>query len=140
MQRRTRIIFALLFVFVAIFFAFWYVLNKPHRSVDQEVSIPVTASEIFSAYNTNEATANNLYLDKVIAVSGEINEIRTNQDGNPAILLKSDDPLFGVSCTMKESVNNLKTGVKVTIKGICSGFTSDVVLRDCIIDDHNKND
>jgi hypothetical protein len=139
MQHKKKIIIAIALVAViAIFFAIWYVLNKPHRSVEDEASIPVTASEIFSAYSTNETTANNQYLDKTIAVKGEIVEIKKNQDDNMVLVLKSGDPLFGVACTMKKPVDNFKTGDHVTIIGICSGFTSDVVLRDCIVSDSKQ--
>jgi uncharacterized protein YpmB len=139
MQRKKKIIIAIALVLViAIVFSVWFALNKPHRSVEDEVSIPVTAIKIFSAYTTNETTANNQYLDKTIAVTGEIMEIKKNQEDNTVLVLKSEDPLFGVACTMKKFEGNFKAGDQVTIIGICSGFTSDVVLRDCIVSDSKQ--
>jgi uncharacterized secreted protein with C-terminal beta-propeller domain len=133
MQGKKKVLIGVLLVIAVILISFWYIFNKPHRSVEGEVSIPVTASEIFSAYNSNESKANALYLDKTISVSGEIAEIKKNQDNKMVLVLKSGDPIFGVACTLKEPTDTLKTGNQVTVKGICSGFASDVVLRDCII-------
>lgn len=138
MQGKKKVLIAVLLVIVAILISYWYVFNKPHRSVEDEVSIPVTASQIFSDYNNNESQANALYLDKAISVTGEITEIKKNQENKMVLILKSGDPIFGVACTLKESSDKLKTGNQVTIKGICTGFASDVVLRDCIVADSEQ--
>jgi uncharacterized secreted protein with C-terminal beta-propeller domain len=133
MQGKKKVLIAVLLIIAIVLIAFWYIFNKPHRSVEDEVSIPVTASEIFSAYNSDETHANALYLDKIISVSGEIAEIKNNQDNKMVLVLKTTDPIFGVACTLKESTDKLKSGNQVTVKGICSGYASDVVLRDCIV-------
>ena len=82
----------------------------------------------------NEAEANKQFLDKAISVHGTVQEIITNQQGQPVILLATGDPIAAVSATLRDQPNiQLKNGDHITIKGICSGFASDVVLRECIL-------
>ena len=107
--------------------------NKKHRSVENERAIELTAIDLFTAYETNETEANTKYLDKTLAVSGVISEITTNQDGNQVIILGTDDPIFGIHCTLVEENKNVIVGNAVTIKGICTGYLSDVVLTSGIL-------
>ena len=114
--------------------AAWYFFNKPHRDVSSEKAVPIKADSLFHMFSTNENKANALYLDKAIAVTGTINEIGKNQDGKPVIILKTADPLYGIACTLKNDEVSYAPGSSVSLKGICSGYTTDVVLRDCIIE------
>jgi hypothetical protein len=111
----------------------YMVWNKPRRKVENEKGIAVSAAQIVSEYQQNEAEANKKYLDKAIQVTGNISEIKNNQDGKPTIMLTSDDPFAGVFCTLKKASGNIKTGSVVTIKGICSGMLSDVRLREAVV-------
>ena len=134
MQSRKKLFPILLVLILAALGGLWYVFNKPHRSVTTESTIPVTASEIFAAYSADETKANALYLDKALSVTGDLAEVKKNQEGKTVLVLKTDDPIFGVTCTLSEDAADLQTGKSIKVKGICSGFTSDVVLRDCIVD------
>jgi tRNA_anti-like len=46
------------------------------------------------------------------------------------VLLKTDDLMFGVNCTMEDDAQ-VKTGEQISIKGICTGYLTDVVLIRC---------
>lgn len=132
-MRRTLVISLLIFSALAVL-AIFYFFNKPHRNISNETAIAITADSLFKAYE-NENNANALYLDKALTVSGLVNEMSKNQQGQDVILLRTDDPLFGVACTVKKGQTvSVKQGEKITVKGICSGYTSDVVLRDCIVE------
>jgi hypothetical protein len=123
----------LLLIFGIAILAFAYFFNKPGRDVTNETSISVTASKLYKAFTDDETKANNEYLDKAISVNGTIGEINTNQQGQTIIIFQTDDPMFGVACTLKENKGlKFNKGSDIVLKGICSGFTSDVVLRDCI--------
>ncbi len=127
--------FILLAGIVLVFIAFsaWYVFLKPGRSIKQEQANAVKAEDIYNAYLGNENSANLLYLDKALIVTGYIAEVNTNQQGQQVIVLQTSDPIFGIVCTMSNPVN-AATGKEVRIKGFCTGYTTDVVLRDCIIE------
>jgi hypothetical protein len=112
--------------------------NKPHRSVADEVAIEVSSSDLFQQFETNEEAGNTKFLDKAILVSGEVAEIVTNQEGKTVVILATDNPLFGVSCTMEGSSDDVQIGSTVTIKGICVGYLSDVVINRAIITKRNE--
>lgn len=118
-------------IIAGIFFAAWMLYNKPHRSVADEDYITVQASTLFNAYQNNEAEANQAHLNKVLEVSGVVSSITTNSEGLPIIMLTSADPIFGINCTMDTKVGNINVGDSVVIRGICTGYLSDVVLIQC---------
>ncbi len=116
----------------------YLVYNKPHRDPATEKSIKVSSIELFKAFENNEMEANKLYLDKVLEVNGKITEVTTNQNGIPVVALETEDVLFGVRCTMKNAEQNAKVGEDVTIKGICTGYLSDVIITNAIKVEANK--
>ena len=111
----------------------FYMWNKPARDVTEEKGIQITAIAIFDSFTVNENRANALYLNKAIQVTGEVTEIKTNQAGEPVVYLKSNDPVFGVNCTFKENPGAIVKGSTITFKGICTGFTADVVINRGVI-------
>lgn len=131
MKKRT-----ILFVFLALVLigivVVYFVWNKPHETVDNKKGLAIKSEVLSNAFITNEQQANTTYLNKILEVSGTVEEISTNQDNNTVILLRSDDPLSGVQCTMKEKAE-IKQGDAVTIKGFCNGYTTVVLLSDCVI-------
>lgn len=134
MTRKKIIITTLILVLITLSYGAWYIFNKPHRSLEDAQTVTVSADTLLAAYLRDEKLANIIYLDKALAVNGEIAELTTNQSGQSVIILKTQDPMSGVVCTLQETpLTVLQTGEKVRIKGFCSGFITDVVLRDCQI-------
>jgi hypothetical protein len=107
--------------------------TREHRMVEQEQYTSMNAQQLFLAFEENEAQANTKFLNQVIEVKGVISEVLTNQENNTVVVLKSNDPLFGISCTLEQPTIRLREGDSLIVKGICTGFLSDVVLTDCII-------
>lgn len=106
--------------------------NKPHRNVADEEAVRADAVELFHAFESDEQQANLTYLDKVLEVRGTVSEILTNQEGKTVVVLKTNDPIFGISCTMTDPVS-VQRGANVAIKGICTGYLSDVVITNGIL-------
>lgn len=102
--------------------------NKPHRDPSTESALQISAMELFRSFETNEAEANGRYLDKVLEVSGKITEITTNQESIPVIVLETENPMFTVRCTMENPETTVSVGDIVKIKGICTGYLSDVII------------
>ena len=111
----------------------WYVFLKPGRNIQHEKTINVNAAAVYQAYLEDEKKANLLYLDKALTVTGKISEVKTNQQGQQVIVLETNDPIFGVVCTMSKPID-VSAGKEIKIKGFCTGYATDVVLRDCIIE------
>lgn len=134
MSNRLRTVVIIFILFIVAGFTVGYIMwNKPHRKVENEKGIEVTASQLVKDYQFSEAEANKKYLDKAVQVTGTVKEIKNNQDGNPTITLASDDAFTGVFCTLKEKPGNVTVGSTVVIKGICSGMLSDVRLREAVL-------
>ncbi len=112
----------------------YFIWNRPHRDIkNEETSIRITADSLFAAYSANEQSANKLYLDKAVEVKGKVAEVKTNSENKTVIILQTADPMFGVNCTMEQAGTSVKSGDEVEIKGICTGFLSDVVLNRCYL-------
>lgn len=111
----------------------YYFFNKKPAQVEDIKSEAITATSLVKAFEADEAAANKQYLNKVMDVSGTVQEISQNQDGQMVVVLASDEnPLSGVQCTMREAIANIKVGDQLTIKGFCNGFVMTVILSDCI--------
>ena len=111
----------------------YFMWNKPRRDVTDEKGVEVTASQLVKEYQANETQANTQYLDKAIQVSGQVIDVKTNQEGKVTVMLASDDAMTGVFCTLKEKEPLPVAGSSIVIKGICSGMLSDVRLREAVI-------
>jgi hypothetical protein len=114
------------------YYAFVYMKNN-HRSVENEKAVTVSATDLLKAYQTNEPKANTDYLNKAVSVNGVVQETTINQDGQTAVLLKTEDAFAGVFCTLTIKDTTIATNSIVTIKGICIGYSGDVKLKDAIL-------
>lgn len=110
--------------------------NKPHRNASGEAYVSIQAAELFNLFETNEAQANENYLDKIIEVHGVVSAASVNQQGTKVLILESTDPMFGVSCTLANTKIDFHPGDNVRLKGFCKGYLSDVVLTDCVVVKH----
>ena len=107
--------------------------TKPHRSVEDEKAITIVATELFNAYEKNETAANTKYLNQMLEVTGKVSEVSTNMDSKKVVVLETSNLVFGVRCTMQDSLVSIQVGATTTIKGICTGYLSDVVITNGIL-------
>ena len=115
----------------------YYLYNKPHENVSKaKADFEMTAVELFSAFEADEAASNQKYLDKFIQVEGTINEVKEDEEGFPVLFLDGGGMLFGVKCNLdrlsEHERTNFTQGESVVLKGICTGMLSDVVLDRCV--------
>lgn len=128
-----RNIFFTLGCFVVVILAglLLFLYNKPSRNVVREKAIPVTATELYQKFTSNELQANQVYLNKVLQVSGQVLEVKHTQNAGKVVVLNTGDPLFGVACSLDNAQileSAVKPGEKIIVKGVCTGYLSDVVL------------
>ena len=94
----------------------------------------ISAVDIVKEYQANEDASNKKYLNKAVEVTGELLEAQKNEVGNPVLSIKGVDAFSGVSCTLKGTTPvELKAGTTVTVKGVVTGFLSDVTIIEAII-------
>lgn len=107
--------------------------TKPHRDVQHIKAIKVAAMKLVSDYEANEAQANAEYLDKVLEISGQIIDVSKNQNGETVISLDGTG-MGTVRCTLEGNVQHeIKPKAQVVIRGICTGYLTDVILVRSII-------
>ncbi|NDK56632.1 OB-fold protein [Pontibacter fetidus] len=112
--------------------------NKPHRdTASAESDFAVAAPVLLQEFTTDEAAANQKYLDKVVAVRGKVKTMVPDEEGNINLTLDANNAMSGVICTIPktdaESAANVKAGDEVTVKGVCTGVLMDVVLIRCVV-------
>ncbi len=113
----------------------YYMYNKPVESLeDKEADVTISADQLIADYEADEKTANEKYLGKVVVVSGKITDI-TNEEGKKKVNLETSNPISVVICEMEENkkTNNLKAGDMIKVKGMCSGYLSDVILVQSVV-------
>jgi hypothetical protein len=135
-----KAIIALILFAVAIIAAFivWkWVFKKSDINVSsQKAIIEIEAAVLTHEFENNEEVSNANYLGKIITVSGIVNSI-TNDEKNVNVYLKNEDELSGVMCSLDKSTfdaDQIKTGNRVKIKGICAGYLMDVQLNKCSLE------
>ncbi|MDZ4822640.1 MAG: hypothetical protein SH856_04210 [Flavobacteriales bacterium] len=110
----------------------YYLWNKPHREAAGEKAVAtLTADELLSQYEADETASNTKYIDKVVEVSGKVSVAETDAAGNAVVQLETSSPMGVVHCTYSPGEKSSAAGTEITLKGICSGFLSDVQLTKC---------
>ena len=115
----------------------YFMYNKPHADMHRAASdFTMTSQELFAAFESDEAAANQKYLDKVLQVTGEVLETSTDEEGLVTVNLDGGGMMFGVICKLDPLSDPARTtfpsGAEVTFKGICTGMLMDVVLVRCV--------
>jgi hypothetical protein len=111
----------------------FYLYNKPVASLQNKTpDVEVTAAQLVSEYENNEQTANEKYLGKLVQVSGTI-AATLNEEGKQKLHLDSGNPMSLVICEAEEgkSWGDAAPGDEIKIKGLCSGYLTDVILVQC---------
>ena len=117
-----------------------FALKEYNRGVEgaasMEAAATVTASDLLTAFTTDEAAATAKYVgtsEQAVQVSGAIRSMEPTGDGKVTVVLETGDPLAGITCEFTEAdvPGTWRSGTNVTIKGICTGILMDVVLVRC---------
>jgi hypothetical protein len=115
------------------YYAFVYSKNRKFDMVNAE-GTSIEAVTLVKAFQENEAEANKNYLDKVLLISGSVSATDQTQTGDRTLTLSSDDPFAGVMVTLDSTeAAAINMNDKVTVKGFCKGFLSDVVITSAIV-------
>jgi hypothetical protein len=111
----------------------YFMYNKPHMNVaETSPDFTLSADDLFAEYQLDEKAANTKFLEKIILVNGTVNQSNFENSAEPNIVLIAADGEGTVTCGFKPenlaSIQNLKSGDKITIKGQCKGMTGDAAL------------
>ena len=113
----------------------FYLYQKPVESLEsKKPDIIADAAKLISDYEADEQKANDTYLGKIVQVNGKIATVST-ENGKNKIQLETPNPISMIICEMEDGidVSILQPGEQATLKGVCSGYLSDVILVQCTI-------
>jgi tRNA_anti-like len=118
-----RTLLALVIIGAGAGFYIWkYVYNKPHQNVAEAKAIKVAATELYTAFVKDSASANKTYTGKVLEISGEVVKSELDQQQNVFVHLKAGEDGSIINCSMEEKVAPFKAGDKISLKGVCDGY------------------
>lgn len=89
---------------------YWYVFHKPHRDLQNEdTAYSLNAPTLVQEFSANQAMADSLYVDQLIALRGVISELEDR-----ALILAP-----GVYCSLDSTATmpSLKVGDSVALRG-----------------------
>jgi hypothetical protein len=138
MKRNLKIVIVIGLVAAAIGgFVAYKMWNKPHADASEMEGIKVTAIDLYKAFETNEQQANTTYVGKVLEISGAVAEIE-NTDSIARVIFSVPDATFGsvrVSIDKRhlDDVKSLTPSQNIVVKGFCSGFLTDVEIKDGVV-------
>jgi len=139
MRNKFRYIIAFIVVAIIAFILVWkYTFRKTESSVaSQKAEVEITAAELLSQFETDEVAANELYLDKIVMVTGPVESVSEDSIGI-SVYLKENDAMSGIICSFDRAageIESVEKGITVKIKGICSGYLMDVVMNKCSLEE-----
>jgi len=116
--------------------AVMYTFRKTAVSVgSKKAEVEIQATGLLEAFETDEVKANEMYLGKIVSVTGTVESVSEDSVGI-SVYLKEDADFAGVICSFDKSaddVTNVNKGNVVVIKGICTGYLMDVVMNRCAL-------
>lgn len=132
-----KIIFILVVVFAIAtsFYYYTFVYSKTHhRNAQAEASVVITADSLSAAYQADEQKANVNFLNKAVEVTGTILSIDKDQANHTTLLMGKADAFSNVSITLSSTQPiTQKVGETITVKGVCTGSLSDVIINEGVI-------
>jgi len=126
MMKKLLIVFIILGLVGA--FVGYKMFNKPLENIR---SIPadytLTPAHLLNEFENDENTANALYLDKVIEVSGRVEKV-SNEGDKMTLYIDAQNEISNVIFQLADLDPSIKVNDELTLKGICTGYLMDVVL------------
>ena len=138
MSTKNKIIIAIALIAAIAFGVYYYVFvysSQHRRQVQSETGIVITSDSLVAKYQVDEKLANSLYLNKAVVVTGNLLSIDKNQEGKTTLVIGRSDSFSNVSVTLTNNAPiSQKVGTPITIKGLCTGALSDVVITDGVVE------
>lgn len=138
-MKKLRIVVLILAVVIIGGAAFvkFVIFRKSDPSVaSKKPDIEIASGALVKNFEMDENSSNSKYLNKILLVTGRVDNITANKD-EVTIYLKDKDQTSGVMCSFTKGQipgDAVVVGNTVKIKGICNGYLMDVVLNRCSLE------
>lgn len=140
-MKRKTVRYSFFAVLIIIAGLSWYAYNEYNRKRKDTAALnadfSLSSKDLLQAFISNEQNANKKYLDKVIAVTGNVKSVDKDSEGTNTIIIGEPGELLAVRCTLDSTHNDEAVRIAaqktITVKGICTGFNSDEMLGSDVI-------
>lgn len=109
---KKKILIVLLVLIVGAIFGYNYMYQSHRDIATEKADFTLTTSQIMSEFETNQTTADSLYLDKTILIYGKVTEASEME-------LTIDGSIF---CTLTSKTTQIKVNDIIKVKGRCIGY------------------
>ena len=138
MSTKLKILFSFLVVIGAIVWYSYKQYNKKNSDLAfTKADVRITSGDLIRSFETNEKSANQKFLDKIVAVTGQVKEINKDEKGYYTLVLGEQGAMSSVRCSMDANhalnLALIKMGTPITIRAACTGFNSDELLGSDVI-------
>jgi len=127
-------LFVVLFIALGGILAALIMYNKKHPDTAKaKPDFVVTATALQKEFEDNEKDASARYINKILEVTGTIASVTPDDSIHINISLKTGNDMSSVICTFLSNGRqpDFLTGNEITLRGECSGFLMDVLLKNC---------
>lgn len=141
MKKKLIIIAILCLIFTLVgFLVAKLMYKKAERNVATEQAVTVDLAEFIRLYKTAEDSANKLYLNKVVQLTGVVDTYNIDIEDLHYLTIQIFDSFPSINCTLTDKYKSIGVADTITLKGICAGIVSDINLIDCDIISNKKYD
>lgn len=145
MSGKKNILIAVLLVVIAGIIYIYREYNRMNLDVAREKSaFSVDAMELIKAFDDNDSLASRKFVGKIISVTGLVKNMNQDERGYYTINLGDSASLSSVRCSVDSMYTNLATsvkpGMKIKVKGNCTGYNEDellgldVIVNRCVLE------
>ncbi|MCB0632380.1 MAG: hypothetical protein R2824_28240 [Saprospiraceae bacterium] len=139
-MKLLKFFLSLVLIILLLLVGSWLYLNyAPQKSTEKKTAAAsLTATELYTTFETDEAAANQRYIGQILQVKGRLGEKLIDENLAPVLVLREANAMAGVMCTLfknqQTAFDALAIGDSVTMKGKCNGMLMDVVLDEGVIE------
>jgi len=121
----------------------WWVYNKPHRNINEEIAVTISTTGLLEAFNKNEKTASAQYIDKVLSLSGIVKDASKNEVGKWVVNIESPKQKGSITVAFSNILDSIEPFDSISYKGICAGYFPDdnnIVINEAVLLSRVKTD
>ena len=121
----------------------WWVYHKPHRNINNEVAVKVSANILLDAFKQNEKTASTQYTDKVLELSGTVKEASKNEAGKWVVNIENATHTGSITVAFSSLQDSIQPFDSISYKGICAGYfpeDNNIVINEALLLFKGKTD
>ncbi|MFZ9171928.1 MAG: OB-fold protein, partial [Sediminibacterium sp.] len=121
----------------------WWVYHKPHRNINNEIAVKVATNALLDAFKKNEKKASANYTDKVLELSGIVQEASKNEAGNWVVNIENDAHTGSITVAFSTLQDAVQPFDSIAYKGICAGYfpeDNNIVINDAVLLFKGKTD